>query len=162
MELKFALDNAIVPALKLLPVPMDSPKARVQMLAIGLQESEFLVRAQYGGGPARGFWQFEEGGGTRGVIRHPASTEQARLVCRARDCSFDQRAVWAQFEHDDILAAAFARLLLYTDAKPLPEIGDMQGGWLYYERNWRPGRPHPEKWPGCYARAVALITGGST
>ncbi len=35
----------------------------------------------------------------------------------------------------------FARLLLWTDAKPLPAIGDEQGAWDYYLRNWRPGKP---------------------
>jgi hypothetical protein len=158
MQLKFALDNAVIPALKMLPLPMDSPRARVLLLAIGLQESEFTARVQHGGGPARGFWQFEENGGVRGVWRHSASTEQARLICRARDCGFEPRAIWMQLATDDILAAAFARLLLFTDPKPLPELGDAQGGWLYYERNWRPGKPHPEKWPENYARAMSLIT----
>lgn len=158
MELKFALDNLVVPALKLLPAYMDSPKARVMMLAIGLQESEFQTRVQYGGGPAHSFWQFEEGGGVRGVCRHSASTEQARLICRARDCSFDPHAVWSQMATDDLLGAVFARLLLLTDPRALPDMDDVQGMWLYYERNWRPGKPHPERWLSRYARALTLIT----
>ncbi len=56
-----------------------------------------------------------------------------------------------------MLAAAFARLLLLTDAKPLPQIGDVQGAWAYYVRNWRPGKPHPDTWPGLYKQAQAAL-----
>jgi hypothetical protein len=145
MHAKFALDNAIVPALKLLPGYLDSEKARVMLVAIGWQESRFTARKQHGG-PARGFWQFEEGGGVRGVWKHSASTELARLMCRARDCTFETRPIWHRLETDDILAAAFARLLLLTDPKPLPDPDDEPRCWDYYERNWKPGKPHPETW----------------
>lgn len=146
MNAKFALDNAIVPAFKLMPAYLDSEKARVLLVAIGWQESRFAVRRQHGNGPATGFWQFEEGGGVRGVWKHSASTELARLVCRARDCPFETRPIWKQLESDDILAAAFARLLLLTDPKPLPDVGDDEAGWNYYARTWRPGKPHRETW----------------
>ena len=51
------IPDILDPAAKLLP-GMDSAKARVMLLAIGLQESRFEHRRQIGG-PARGFWQFE-------------------------------------------------------------------------------------------------------
>ena len=157
MDLKFALDNAVIPALKLLPPHLDTPKARVLTLAIGLQESRFEYRVQMGNGPAHSFWQMEEGGGVKGVCRHHDSIELARLICRARDCNFDPHAIWAQLANDDILGAAFARLLLLTDPQPLPEIGDAPASWDYYQRNWRPGKPRRDTWDGLYARAVALV-----
>lgn len=144
MNAQFALDNAIIPALKLLPAYLDTHKARVMLLAIGHQESAFTARRQMGNGPARGFWQFEKGGGVKGVCQHHASLELARLLCRDRDCNFDICPIWVQLEHDDVLAAGFARLLLLTDPKPLPE--DEGGGWSYYMRNWRPGKPRPNEW----------------
>lgn len=157
------LDTAIIPALSLLPRHLDTPKARVLLLAIGLQESRFQHRVQIidggGKGPARGFWQFERGGGVAGVYRHRASAELLRQLCRDRDVSLDTRAIWAQLEHDDVLAAGVARLLLLTDPAPLPEIGEQQKAWDYYERNWRPGKPHPHTWPALYASAVDAITG---
>ncbi len=157
MNAEFALANAIIPALRLLPQFMDTPKARVMLVAIGLQESRFTVRRQMGDGPARGFWQFEEGGGVKGVCKHHSTAEQARLICRARDVSFDPHPIWAQLETDDILAAAFARLLLFADPQALPEIGNAGAAWSCYLRNWRPGKPHPETWDALYAQAVSLI-----
>ena len=77
--------DAIDPALALLPGKMDNDRARVQMLAMGLQESRFIHRRQLGNGPARGLWQFERGGGVKGVLEHPASAALARDICIAMD-----------------------------------------------------------------------------
>src|SRR3546814_7242807 len=63
---------------------MDTRAARVTLAAIGYQESKYLTRVQYGGGPAHGYWQFESGGGVKGVMNHKASAELARKVCHAR------------------------------------------------------------------------------
>lgn len=68
MNYRQALEQVVVPGLELLPAKMDTPKARVMMLAIGMQESRFEHRKQIGG-PARGFFQFEEAGGVRGVLK---------------------------------------------------------------------------------------------
>jgi hypothetical protein len=157
--------TAITPAFGLLPANMASEAARVMLLAIGLQESDFKYRRQMGNGPARGYWQFEQGtketrGGVWGVYLHRASNEYLRLLCRDRDCSFDPRAIWAQIEHDDVLAAGVARLMLWTDAKPLPAVGDSEAGWSYYLRTWRPGKPHPDKWPLKYMAALRFVTEG--
>lgn len=61
-------DNLIPAAARLLPGVAFTPEAKVMLLAIGLQESRFEHRRQIKG-PARGFWQFEAGGGTAGVLR---------------------------------------------------------------------------------------------
>lgn len=144
--------QAIAPALALLPARMSSPSAEVMLLAIGLQESRFSHRRQVGG-PARGFWQFEQGGGVRGVLRHSASREHALAVCRIRNVIATEGAVYAALEHDDVLAAAFARLLLWTDPKALPALGDEQAAWDLYLRVWRPGRPRKEKWAASWSSA---------
>lgn len=157
MTLTDILSNAIEPALRLLPAHMDSPKARVLMLAIGLQESRFEYRKQLNNGPANGFWQMERRGGVAGVCKHPASRDLMRKVCAALDCEFDITAVWERIATDDVLAAAAARLLLWADTAPLPEIGQAKLAWDYYQNVWRPGRPHVETWPALYARAVAAV-----
>ena len=158
-------DCAINPALKLLPEKMDSQEARVMMLAIGLQESRLTYRVQVSPnmpsmkGPARGLWQFERGGGCVGVLTHKATREYAKKICAALDVPADSGSVWAELEHNDILAAAFARLLLYSDPQPLPALTDSMAGWrLYALRTWRPGSPHPETWPGFWQRAVKFVT----
>lgn len=155
MDLKLIIHTAINPGLALLPAKMDTPAARVQLLAIGLQESRFLHRRQLGNGPARGLWQFERGGGVRGVLTHPASREHAYRICGLRGVEPVAAAVHPALEFDDVLSAAFARLLMWTDAWRLPAVGDAQGGWEMYIRTWRPGKPHPKTWAGFYAQALA-------
>lgn len=159
MDLKTIVRTAVNPALALLPAKMDTPAARVQMLAIGLQESRFLHRRQLGNGPARGLWQFERGGGVRGVLTHPASREHAYRICGIRGVEPVAAAVHPALEVDDVLAVAFARLLMWTDAWRLPAVGDVQGGWDMYIRTWRPGKPHRQTWDGLYAQAVAEVEG---
>jgi len=154
MDLDVITRTAMDPALTLLPARMDTPEARVMLLAIGLQESRFLHRRQIGG-PARGFWQFEQEGGVRGVLAHPASRDVARQVCAAREVAPAAASVYPVLETDDVLACAFARLLLWTDAKPLPSAGDSSGAWSLYLRTWRPGKPHPQTWPALHVQAVA-------
>lgn len=136
---------AVNESYKLLPLKMDSPFARVNQAAIGQQESGYLVRRQYGNGPARGYWQFEDGGGVRGVMEHKSTADLARKVCHARGVPFVRRTVWEALETDDVLAAAFCRLLMWTDSGKLPT--NEADGWAMYARTWRPGKPHPDKWP---------------
>ena len=153
------LRTAINPALGMLPVKLDSDAARVMLLAIGLQESRLSYRFQktsdpYTKGPARGLWQFERGGGVVGVMSHRATKELAQGVCRARSEPFDSVLIHARLEFDDVLAAAFARLLLWSDAKPLPDVdADHETAWECYLRNWRPGKPHRETWDEFHAHA---------
>lgn len=161
MDLKTINDAAITPALALLPLRMDTQAARVMLLAIGLQESRFTHRQQIGG-PARGFWQFEKGtrasrGGVWGVFLHAASKGHLAALCKARSVTCDPDAIYAALEYDDVLAAGVARLLLWTDPKALPPVGETEAGWALYLRTWRPGRPHPHTWPALYAQAMAAL-----
>ena len=146
--------DAVNESYKLLPMKMDSHFARVNQAAIGQQESGYLVRRQYGNGPARGYWQFEEGGGVKGVMEHKSSAEIARSVCHARGVPFVRRAVWESLETDDVLAAAFCRLLMWTDSGKLPT--NEADGWVMYARTWRPGRPHPDKWPASWKFGLSV------
>lgn len=173
MDLDEVNAKILGPALACLPLAMDSPRARCMLLAIGLQESGFIYRAQVlnngGKGPARSFWQFEQGGGVKGVLNHSAVSGLAHRVCAERDVPFNTLSAWTRMETDDVLAACMARLLLYTDPRPLPGLNDdidslkpeESASWLYYARNWRPGKPHPDKWPGNWARAVAALGGSN-
>lgn len=157
--------SAIDAALAWLPPAMDTPAARVQLVAISLQEDPEQRRAQrviVAGcerkGPARGLWQFERGGGVEEVLTHPASRFWARKACEARGVRPTSAAVWRALETDDQLAATFARLLLFTDPKPLPAVNDERGAWAYYRRNWRPGKPHPKRWPVNHAKAREAVS----
>lgn len=154
--------QGIDPAMKLLPELMDSMRARVMLLTIGLQESRFEHRYQVlngtkAKGPARGFWQFERGGGCKGVVQHELSKPHMRKVCQARGIEFTATALWAAIETDDVAASAAARLLLWTDPQRLPELGDEKGSWNLYQRVWRPGKPHPETWPKLYRQSLQYL-----
>lgn len=126
-------------AFELLPERMRSAQAVVILLAIQLQEAPNQEQRQVGG-PAVGIFQMEKGGGIAGVLRHSASRPYALSVCKALGVEPTKESVYAALQStDDVLDAAFARLLLWTDAAPLPAIGDVTGAWELYLRTWRPG-----------------------
>lgn len=156
MTLDEITKTAINPALALLPSAMDRPQARVMLLAIGMQESRFTHREQIGG-PARGFWQFEKGGGVKGVMNHPLTMVMAKAVCADCGVPFDRTIVYQTLAKNDELAAAFARLLLWSDPKSLPGKNDAEGGWELYARTWRPGKPHRATWDDFYKAAVKYV-----
>lgn len=150
--------ESIEKAMELLPVKMKSDAAALVMLAIHYQEDPEGLGYQkvkrtaatskentipgekkWAKGPARGWWQFEEGGGVKGVMRHPSTERLAREIIEKRWPNSDQHKVWAVLEDDHLIAAALARLLLWTDAGKLPAVGDCSGAFDLYLRVWRPG-----------------------
>ena len=163
MNLSEITERGIAPALALLPVRMDSYEARIMLLTIGQQESRFEYRRQMVGsppqptGPAMGFWQFERGGGVKGVMTHPAAVSLTRMLCEARGVPFEADAIWRALQNDDVLAAGLARLLLFTDPKPLPDAKAVDAAWNYYVRTWRPGKPHPDKWGGYHLASCRFL-----
>lgn len=160
MSVRETFLKAVDPAMTLLPDKMDSRRARIQLAAIGLQESRLKHRRQIGG-PARGLWQFERGsrssrGGVWGVYLHPASHDHLLRLCSRLRVQPEPAVIYEELEFDDVLAAGVARLLLWTDPKPLPAEGDVEGAWANYLRIWRPGKPHPSTWPAMYGNALEI------
>jgi hypothetical protein len=143
---------AIDGAFALLPEKMRSHDARVLMISIGLQESRFEHRRQIQG-PARGYWQFELAG-IRGVLNHHTTRTAIREVLLALDYDDDAGTSYTAVEHNDVLAAAYARCLLWTVPRPLPDHS--VGTWYYYLDAWRPGKPHPQTWQDCFEHARGL------
>jgi hypothetical protein len=138
------------------------PKAQQLMLTIALQESGITHRAQQlnGGapGPARGWWQFERGGGVAGVLAHRATKTLARNLCARLLVMETPEDVWRCIEGNDLLAAGFARLLLLSDPSPLPMVDDPDSGWRYYLDNWRPGKPHQSTWRNNWDLATGALS----
>lgn len=134
-------------AYRLLPPEMESEAATAMLIAIGWQESRFVHRKQISG-PAKGFWQFERGGGVAGVLSHPSTRDHVRDAMDALKYPFSPTPHWAHttLTDNDILAAVFARLLLWTVPHALPDRQSPNDGWHQYISGWRPGRPHPETW----------------
>lgn len=162
MTPKFLLTNAIRPAFALLEaVGVHSDiKAELMVLAIAGQESSWQYRRQLPVAYARSLWQFEEGGGVAGLF----SVVPAKLqfVCEQCLVPFDRATVFEAMAWNDILAAAMARLLLWTDPAPIPNLGEVEAALQMYLRNWRPGLPHPEVWPGRYGTALGLVQSKET
>lgn len=152
----------IAQALALLPPAMSGPLAELQLLSITQQEDRQQRRRQWPTGPARGLFQFEPGtrqsrGGVWGIYLHEASRGPLRALCTARNIEFDPSSVYVHLQTDDVLAAGCARLLLWTDPKPLPKRGEVDRAWALYLRTWRPGKPRADEWAGNYSRAMAVV-----
>lgn len=149
--------NAIRTALtEHLPARMDTVGARLMMLAIQKQEDpeerryqvvrrteatapENIVGDKTAKGPARSLWQMEKGGGVKGVLFHTGTEQYILDICKQIGVPPTQNACWLAIEESDTLAACFARLLLWTDPKPMPAASDADGAFDLYLRTWRPG-----------------------
>lgn len=136
--------------------PAISDEARVIILAISGQEGAFKERRQIGG-PARSYWQFESGGGVAGVMGHTKTGPMLRALCSALDIPYDRPTIFEAMAWNDRLGCAMARFLLFTDAAALPKVGDQEGAWNYYLRNWRPGKPHHARWGANYQAAMKSV-----
>lgn len=144
-------------AYELLPPKLASFEASLLLYAIGWQESRFEHRTQLGGGPARGFWQFEMNGGVKGVLEHKATKTPIRdaMLALKYPPNMNETTCWHAIEHNDVLAFCFARLLLF--ASPLQIPHEQEAGWRIYLANWRPGKPHPTTWSAAWKWATAHI-----
>lgn len=156
------LKSAILPALDelaTLGIPASVQAARF-LLAIALQESGLKHRRQVvvGGeelGPASGWFQFEKGGGCAGVLAFPVVGGMMQNLCDAYNVPKTAQGLWAAMQYQDIIAAAAARLLIYTLPQALPKTADE--GWQQYLRAWRPGKPHPETWAAHWMTASKAV-----
>lgn len=152
----------IVPAAySLLPPSMSSDRATAMLLSIGLQESQFKHRRQLWNGPAKSFWQFEMGGGVKGISTHVDTkdhVEQCLEALRYTHKLSDYRATHAAIENNDVLACVCARLLLWTLPDKLPEKGEHDKSWQQYMDGWRPGKPHRDTWSEYYDTAWSIVS----
>jgi len=150
-----AIRTHVVPyAYSILPEAMEDERATNLLMAIGWHESKFAKRVQ-DRGPAKGFWQFEQSGGVRGVLGHKQTAPVALKVLKTLGYPFDHTpfGVYCAIEHNDVLAFCFARLLLWTVPAPLPHKDQVQEGWRQYAAAWRPGKPRIEEWPHAWGVA---------
>ncbi len=122
------------------------------MIAIALQETGIRARRQQYGGPARSYFQFEFSG-IHAVLSHQATADYAQGICVSLDIAPTVGSVSDAVTFNDVLACAFARLLLWTLPARLPRFEETEIAWLQYLKGWRPGIPRPDTWPTYYAEA---------
>lgn len=123
------------------------------LLAIPGQESHWANVQQGGGGPGRGYYQFEPA--TCGLLlRNPASTGMVHMMCNAHGILPTEQAIYGALLAQPLLQVGLARADLWCDPRPLPPYGDARAAWLTYKRDWGPGKPHPAVWDGIYDEAL--------
>lgn len=147
-------------AYAVLPPAMASQQATAMLLAIGSQETHFLDRRQTPKGSARGLWQFEIPS-VQEVLQHRRTAGPIRVALE-RLCyreTPDAPAALRIIEHHDVLAACFARCLLWTSQAALPEPDAVDAGWALYLDRWKPGQPRQTTWAGHYADAWDRVLG---
>lgn len=156
MNLKDVVELVINPGLSLLSPIMGSMQAKAMLIAIGLQESRFISRKQIGG-PARGFYQFESGGGVKGVLNHRYTKPLINSVLSILEIPANQEDCYEAIAWNDALATVFARLLLWTVPEDLPGEKEYDESWRQYTSAWRPGKPRRESWDKYYAIAWSAV-----
>jgi hypothetical protein len=157
--IEFVYQHVLPAAGDLLPDEMQSHNADALLLTIGLYESGFTARRQKPLGPARSFWQFEDAG-VLGVLSHPATRTHAHAVLSQLQYSLNSSVhqIQVAMEHNDVLAAAFARLNLWWDPERLPGERHPMVGWEIYKRVWRPGAPpRLDAWAFHWSQAWAIV-----
>mgnify|MGYP003133141455 CR=1 FL=1 len=151
------LRDLIFPAaFSLLPPKLDTVEARAMLIAIALQESRLVHRAQLVGGaaewwhsldpPAHGYYQFEVAS-IRLMLQHSIARPLLIPALSALDYPVDAPGLIHESVRDnDILATVLARALLYTVPESLPDESERERGWNQYIFGWRPGKPRPGAW----------------
>lgn len=134
-------------------------RAHCLAMAIPGQESGWKDRRQWPVAYAHSYWQMEQGGMVAGLLAHPLARPHLLKVLAALDVPPIAGTVFEAVTWNDTLACCMARLGLWVDPAPLPDLGQQDAAWGYYIRNWRPGLPRPETWPVRYATALALVRG---
>ena len=174
--LYYTFKQTIPSAMSLLPGQMNSREAVAMMLAIGLHESAFKARVQGRmrplktlddlgpqAGPARGYWQFERAGGTAEILESPDTKDIAVPICKMFLVDPNRQAVHTMLGFNDVLAAVFARLLLWRDSRPMPTPLQYNEGYSIYLRNWRPNpdaaAAHRKDWPQNFNTAWNVVKG---
>lgn len=142
------LETVISPTLKLMEIYTGiiySARAENLLLAIALQESNLSARIQgpNDAGPARSFWQFEKIGVVDVFQRQKTAL---KVMCDALVLPCEPGKLHLMMAYNDAIACVIARLTLRLDQRPLSVAATEDGAWDYYLDNWRPGKPHRNRW----------------
>lgn len=156
-ELTYYMHRHILPAaFHFLPGKMQSQNAHAEILAAGLQESEFNARVQGGGGPAHGLFQFEKNGGVAEVLDAPDTAAMLAPILKIMCYKPNRDEIYQAIVHNDVLAVILARCILWHVPGMLAGPTQPDKGYQQYLRAWRPGKPGPDRWPANFAEAWRL------
>ncbi len=158
------VDPALLWLAPIASIPVTPPGRLLTLVIAGQEGDSWTARRQYGCFTpgefqqigARGYWQFERLGGVAQLLWR----FDVAAVCAALDVPHDIDDVYEALAWNDTLACSLARILLWQDPARLPVVGDEEGGWQYYLRNWRPGAPDRARWHLIYPQAIAALAIG--
>jgi len=135
----------------LLPDRMNTRAARRLVFAAAYQESEVKFRRQGGGGPARGFAQFELGGpdkpgaGIRGVLVHKSAGYYLKDALKKLNLPTNYQELHPVLEWNDMATVLASRCLIWTLPQVLPATE--LDAYRQYDSAWRPSAKRPHDWP---------------
>jgi len=128
----------VEPGLLFLPEEMRAEQAAFLLTVVAGVESARTARYQIKG-TAHSFFQFERIG-VAGLMGQPVTSLTLRDACLTFVVPYDAQTIYDVITWCDALATICARLLLWADPKPIPEIGDVEESWVPYQPCWRPGK----------------------
>lgn len=132
-----------------------------QIVAVAYQESKLIARKQYGGGPARGFLQFEKMGVINDVAvrgRGLEFVEILSLPCpRPRNSTVATQAMYDAVTYNDMLG-----VWLFIDKYRLhrlrpPRSDAIEVKWEMYLATWAPGKPRRDEWDEACEKATEAV-----
>ena len=127
-----------------------APERELLLVAIAIQESKLKDRKQLPFGPALSLWQIEPKTAVDCLKRCMRALELWKELVIAGALEY-------HLIHNDLAACAVAAGILRITPGKLPEVGDENGAWEYYQKAWRPGKPGPERWNGSYTKALDVM-----
>jgi len=166
------MGEAIISTLHKNKDPEFKRNALFQMVMIQLVETELKTRAQFGGGPGRGFAQFEAARTLAEQIRNGnkytlhdlwqyigkwSGVKKGRLttiVSRVMDQRWDDIAGKTGYELGLRLAApvgdslnlALTNINFIRRGAIVANRHDLQGSYQFWVKNWAPGKPSPQRY----------------
>ncbi|MCX5666365.1 MAG: hypothetical protein NT036_04895 [Candidatus Omnitrophica bacterium] len=166
------MGEAIISTLHKNKDPEFKRNALFQVVMIQLVETELKTRAQYGGGPGRGFAQFEAARTLAEQIRNGSKYtlhdlwqyigkwsggKKGRLttiVSRVMDQRWDDIAGKTGYELGLRLAApvgdslnlALTNINFIRRGAIVANRHDLQGSYQFWVKNWAPGKPSPQRY----------------
>ena len=105
--------------------------AKELIFRTGLAESGYRTRRQYGGGPARGFWQMEPA--TERDIWENYLAYRPEISRLVNDLA---GAAGRDLEGNDAYACAMCRVHYMRVPAALPAAGDMEGQAAYWKKHY--------------------------
>jgi len=121
-----------------------------QIIAVSMQESGLVTRRQFGGGPARGYLQFEQYGVILDIVTRRNGSRFARMFNLTLNeyMTLKETAteLYVAVEYNDILGVMMMIDKYRLDHISIANDTTDDQRWDAYIKTWAPGKPRREHW----------------